>query len=217
MFIALFMLLLAFFIVLVSLANFEQRKARVAVQSVRTAFEDPNFLSSKEIEAVVPDAAAAEKPFDEAAKKVLEETLEVLNIERIQPANTLKVTIPIGEIFRSNSITEEGIYALKQIVFEMKKTKEYQDHEVEIYFGSSTNAENGNFGNYDELRQAGVLARTFVQLGTFKRHVAIGVSPETKHGTIDFFFYIRDEARPKLDFKRHYEAKKQAEKGEQDE
>ncbi len=209
------MLLLAFFIVLVALSNFEAKKARTVIESVKGALSEPGFLDDSEVRPVVPDAANADAPLDVKIRKLFEDRFQLLELENLKTANGLRAEASANDLFypESPKIKEEVMPFLKQIVETLLDEKPAQDNLMEVFLPSPPFKRNANAGQIQTVSMArgGALARLFLSLGLPKDRFAAGLRNGGNVDKIEFFFYIVPENRPQLDFTDYMLEKQQKE------
>ena len=155
-------LLLAFFILLNALSNFEHERSTAVLESVREAFRGIVPADhSRSSEAAALDVFEGQEDIAEALGRLFDDTLPV--VERSDAANTqtLQVDMPADDLFAGNSpvVSGQGLDTLKTIAAVLTDERySGQDYQVDFLYG----LEAGDAATADrllELRRAGALVR----------------------------------------------------------
>ena len=104
LFLSLFLLLLAFFILLNALASFETHRAQAVVRSVQNTFQS-RLESDNRAEVLVPTLGVDPEP--EAVTEELERiwltAFPLMTVDQLQPGRTFQLTMRFSDVFEADS------------------------------------------------------------------------------------------------------------------
>ena len=98
LFLALYLLVLVFFILLLSFSTLEDVKAKTAMKSLTATFStvlpstDPTALQSE-------DSSASGQAFQEQVTGIFATSLQVAKVEIVQPGKLMRIVVPTEELF----------------------------------------------------------------------------------------------------------------------
>lgn len=202
-FLSLYLLLLAFFILLNSISQREQKRSEMAIGSVAATFRAP--LPTEVVDLTTSTGRGvleAADPFHREIKKVFENTLPIDPTKVVSSGNVMRINVPATDVFRraSSSFRPEVTALLEGIADGVSKRETGVRFEVEMIIksGDSVPAIVG-----DELplplRRAGAFARRMRGAGVSAQSISAGVGPGEVDG-IEFSFYAREIDRARVTF-----------------
>lgn len=209
LFLSLYVLVLAFFIVLVTISSPEKVKSRAVMDSLTSTFAslmapstDLTAFTAKE-----GDFLAAQA-FQEQIAAVFSAPVRIARVEVVQPGRLMRVTMPADSLFRPETaeIRETQVPLLDRIVASLSVVTPGLHYDMEFLIGSVP-ASGGMLPVSETLEtaRAGVFARTMVGRGAPPGTVALGLrSGDPRQIVMRFFVRPRDEVR--LEFGRRQEA-----------
>jgi len=194
LFLALYLLVLAFFIVLVTISNLEEAKSKAVMESLTSTFAStmPANLDPTHFTADEGDFLAGEA-FLEEITDIFSTAIQVTRIEVVKPGETMQVTIPSASLFFPDSahIREGQLPLLDRIVAALSAGSPELSFEMEFMIGIQA-AMGGGYpaGNELEKQRAGAFARTMRSRGAPPRSVVIGLQTEEEK-TVVMRFFVR--------------------------
>ena len=103
-FLSLFLLILAFFILLVSITTFEDVKSQAVMDSLTSTFATVLTISSDPTQFLAKDENVfAGQQFQDQISDIFLTAIPVAKVELVQPDNKLHATFPIDSMFAADS------------------------------------------------------------------------------------------------------------------
>lgn len=202
-FLSLYLLLLAFFILLNTISQREQRRSQMAIGSVAATFRAP--LPTEVVDLTTSTGRgvlASADPFHRQIKKVFEDTLPIDAEKVISNGNVMRISVPADNVFHPNSesFRTEIATLLEGIADGVTKRDPGVRFEVEMVIesGSSVPAIEGDRLPLP-LRRAGAFARRMRSAGVAAHSVIVGIGPGSSDD-IQFSFYAREIDRSRVSF-----------------
>jgi hypothetical protein len=185
-------LLLAFFILLNSLASFEEERSAAVADSVREAFRGvvPAERSLTSDDAGVDIFDGAEQVV-EALAQLFDAQLPLVEEDEGAGTWTLKVDLPASDLFdeQSQDLTPDGEEVLRMIATVLEDPRFAQSgYRVDVLYGIGGN-DSGIQGNGAALGRAGVLIRQLEQQGLSPARLSTGFLPSFP-GQVRFLFTV---------------------------
>ncbi len=195
-FLGLYLLLLAFFILLNSISTYEEIKTKKAIESLSSTFaatgpptEKPVVFTSDV--GAIPEAEQLQNVITHLVKTAI--PIEEVKLKR--GGGQMRVTIPVETMFEPDSArilpgVEEFLNGLAEALSTPPPGFRF---DFEATLGAAElRAEILKDGEPLQLSRAGALARDLRRRGAPARSVAVGVEPGDPAG-LRLLFYIRDE------------------------
>lgn len=204
LFLSLYVLVLAFFIVLVTISSPEKVKSRAVMDSLTSTFAslmtpstELTTFSSKE-----GDFLAAQA-FQEQVGNVFSTTIKVAKVEIVQPGRLMRVVMPSDSLFQpgTTEIRDAQVPLLDRIVASLSVTTPGQHYDLEFVIGVPYGPNKSlPAGETLETARAGVFARAMLARGVPPDSIAVALRPGDA-GEVVMRFYVRpqDETRLKFD------------------
>ena len=194
LFVSLYLVILAFFILLNALSKVDPERTRQAVESVNDTFsatlkvptlqreEESSFPSGKGI--------ALGDHFS-VLRKLVEETIHLTSVEVIDHNNTMQMTFSSDELFfpHTSTILEEKLGFMQNIAENLSYNTARQPVEIEFTIISPTYTTESTSTSL-EVERAGAFARKMIELEAPKSSLSIGVA-SGKNNMIILSFYKR--------------------------
>ena len=195
LFLGLFMILLAFFIMLTSLATVDMEKSMAAMESVSNQFGGARQPLDQELR-TISEAAVAEGFYGQIESS-FNAVLPVAEFLPLPQANALQVTVPASALFAPGepSFGPRAAALLDRLADSLTQAGTAQIFEIEVFFEVAGDAP----GGARELARfrAGAFAREIVARGVAPGRVSTGVEAG-EAGKVRIFFIERPEERQKI-------------------
>lgn len=194
LFLSLFLLILAFFILLVSISTFEKVKSQAVMDSLTSTFATVLPINSDPTEFTAKDGVVfSGQQFQDQVGDIFSTVLPVAKVEVVQPGKKLRASFPIDSMFATDSprLRPVSIPLLDRIVAALSGSPAGVKFEMEFVVGAEYLAENALPINQTlVLSRAGQFAREMESRGVPPETIAIGLGPgNPKRVTI--WFYVR--------------------------
>ena len=203
LFLVLYLLVLAFFIMLVSISTLEDVKSKLAMQSLTGVFSTV-LPSNEEIATSSEDSGVeAGQAFQEEITGMFATSLQVAKVESVQPGRVMLIKVPTDVLFvpGKSKLKPAQEDLMERLVSALAGRPEGSHHDLEFVLGARMDS-NGNFplGRTLEVERADVFAREMLRRGAPPDAVAVGVEP----GDVDvvkFWFFTRSRDDLTINFK----------------
>jgi hypothetical protein len=200
-FLSLFVLVLAFFIVLVSISTVEATKSKAVMQSLTSTFTtivpagaEPSDFTAKEGEILGGSA------FQEKITGLFATAFQVAKVEIVKPGRLMQVEMPAGALFadREARVRPTAKPFLDRVVAALGARPPGLSFEMEFVIGAGRPPDRMlPVGQSLEMARAGSFAREMLMLGAPPANLSIGLKPgEVDAVTIRFYVRPSDEGRP---------------------
>jgi len=189
-------LLLAFFILLNSLASFEEERRAAVVDSVREAFR--GLLPASENLSVNPSGIAALDGGEDVAdtlKQLFGDDLPLVELPESSGARIVQFDLPVGDLFAEggNELQPEGAETLRLVAGVLTDARfAGQQLQVDVLYGLA-GPSSGLDGNHTALLRAALLVRALEREGVAPARLSAGLLPDFA-GRVRLHFTIA--ARP---------------------
>jgi len=194
LFLGLFLLVLAFFILLVSISTIEEVKSEAVMESLTSTFQTvlPRTLSPEDFQTLDGDIIASTKLQDDVAQ-IFATTLQIARVEILQPGRLMRVHLQSRAVFEDDSIDirpsmmplfERVVTAISSRVPGLRFDLEAVINVAPID-EKSMPVEQGL-----QMARAGAFARTLLERGIPPDSIAVGLHPSTTPDMV-LWFYVR--------------------------
>jgi hypothetical protein len=198
-FLSLYLVLIAFFILLTAMSSFQPAKTADALQSLKSAF--PSALSF----GVPQDHTTtlfveAQRSYADQIGRLLAASLPNAAIDRPARGNQLEAMVPVASLFQPGSAEIDGAAdkLLSGLVPVLRAASEAGLLSLECLLPGS--GEGNGAGERLAVSRASAIARRLIQLGAPPQAIAVGL--DGKDGDqARLLFYLRPADAPRLDFK----------------
>lgn len=203
LFLALYLLVLAFFILLVSISTVEEVKSQAAMDSLSSSFTTilPPSLQLTAISSSEGEVLAGQQ-FQEQVTNIFSTTIQVTSVDVIQPGRLMRIQLDSDILFEpeKTEIRESNHPLLDRIVASLSGRPPGFRYDMEFVIGSSY--QSGKImpiGQTLEMARAGSFVRTMLERGAPPDSVAVGIQPGNPSES-NIWFYIRDSDETRLKF-----------------
>jgi hypothetical protein len=203
-FISLYLIIIAFFVVLNSISNQSQTKVDAARDSVTSAFQLEN-----ENEALIIDVSASPSKVpseDEFIQQVKSVFKSLVGFDQRFPSkggNIIKVSFKVDELFiqKKSEFKFNQKDFLDQISLFLKREESYEKREIEfvIYTGDKLPSGPEYWKDLNILR-SGAFVKSIVQRGARPDQLSIGVA-EGENNLVSLTFHTRNKEKSKQNLK----------------
>ena len=207
LFLSLFLLVLAFFILLVSISTIETYKSQTVMNSLTSVFASPIVSDAQPTEFTTRDGEVLSNPqFQSDIADLFSTMINVTRIEVILPGQIMRIKLPTKIMFKNNefklrdnirvlldrvianlSARPSGQRFEAQLVMSIPEAKQKPDQE------QVPTKQLENIASFKTLtiKRAGFFAETMINLGAPRDSIVVGVEPgDPEQMTI--WFYVRD-------------------------
>lgn len=199
LFVSLYVVLLAFFILLVSISSVDKKKMEQVAEGISEAFSIPRELITAEITEDVGAEQEIHRFFDEMQQSVA--TLVPLQkLKILRAGQTMEIRIPMDELYSSG---EKSLRADRQgFIDRIAATLQPWAKDYRIEIDALLARENAlrdaaNAADTLEVARAGSFVRTLIARGVQPNLVRIGIQADDP-GMMVLVFTVRDVIRARL-------------------
>lgn len=204
LFLSLYLLILAFFILLVSISTIEEVKTQAVRTSLSSTFTEilPPTTDLTNLMSKTGEVISAEQ-FQGEIEGVFATYISAVKVEVVQPGRSMKLTFAGDELFDEGTADlrsgREGL--LDRLVSSLSGRPPALRFDMELLIGSRyTDETNLPVGQTLQMRRAAAFARGMLARGAPPDSLSIGLQPGVD-GEIVAWFFVRgsDEARIRFD------------------
>ncbi len=204
LFLALYLLVLAFFIVLVTISTLEEVKSQAVMDSLTSTFSsllppstDLTLFNAKEGDVL------AGQVFEEEVTEIFATAIQVARIEVVQPGRQMRVTMPADAVFfpESSEIRESQLPLLDRIVASLSASAPGVHHDMD-FLVVVPYAQNGTLptGRSLPAARAAAFADALHLRGVPPARMSLGLKPgRGKNVILRFFVRTPEEDRLRFD------------------
>ena len=190
-----YLLMLAFFVVLNSISHVELARTRAVSGSLNETFSVDGRPSKR---TVLFTSSAGHAPNDAALLSrignLIRTELAVVRIRDVEPGRIMAVTLPADSIFVPRRAAIDPLHRplIERVARSLAAPQPGVRYDVDILVGA---------GGNDELAvgRSAYLASVFVAAGAPRRSVAAGIQPGSP-GTLQLVFHVRSRSEGRLVF-----------------
>lgn len=206
LFLGLFLLILAFFILLVSISTVEKVKSKAVLDSLNSTFSTilpPS--SSVTVFKVEEGKINAGERFQQKITDIFTSTIEVAKIEIIHPGRLMRVLIPSDSLFfiGMSKIRDARFPLLDRIVAALSSPPAGVRYDMEFVIGAKyVDGRSLPIAGTLEISRAGVFARDLMARGAPADSISIGLKPGNPAEVV-IWFYVRPTNETRVKFKKN--------------
>ena len=210
-FLGLFLLVLAFFIMLVSISTFEEVKSSAVMDSLTSTFttvlpptSDPVDFNAKDGDILAGEA------FQEQITSIFSTAIQVEKIEVVQPGRLMRLQMRVNVLYLDGQTTvREDQYPLfDRIVAVLSNRPPGLRQDMEVIIGSRvTEGISLPVGQTLEMSRIGEMARLMVSRGAPPDSISVGIKPGDPN-EINLWFWVRGVQETAVRFEEAMEAAK---------
>ena len=194
LFLALYLVVLAFFIVLVSISAPEKVKSRAVMSSLTSVFASvlPPTTSPTTFTGDEGDVIAA-REFQRTISDVFATQLRLARVEKVQPGRLMRVTLPTETLFETGRavIRENRLSMLDRLVAAISSRPPGLRFDLEFTIGRDRPVDGASPSvSTAEIERAGAFARELLARGAPPDTLSVAVGPDDP-GRVSMTFYVR--------------------------
>ncbi len=203
LFLGLYLLVLSFFILLVTISTREELKTRAVMDSLTSTFTtilppstDLTTFSAKEGEVVIGQW------FQEQITKIFTTAMRVIKVEIVQPGRVMRVVMPADALFLTGGteIRPARFPLLDRLVATLSARPPGVRYDMEFVIGSAYTPDNDlPIRQTLEMARAGSFARAMLARGVPPDSISTGLRPGSRQNVV-IWFYVRDPEETRLRF-----------------
>jgi len=203
LFLSLYLLVLAFFILLVSISSTEEVKSKALMESLTSTFSSvlPPRMDLTAFNATTGDFLAADE-FQRQVTGLFSTVVGVVKVEAIQPGRLMRVELDGDSLFElDKDVIREGQYGfMDRLVAALSANPPGLRFELEFVVPIAQNSV-GDLPTEQTLsvRRAGAFARDILARGAPPGAVSIGVK-NSEVNTVEIWFHIRGRDENRIEF-----------------
>jgi hypothetical protein len=203
LFLGLYLLILAFFILIVSISTTEEIKSKAVMDSLSSTFSSilPPTTELTAFSGRSGDIVAG-KQFQDRIAGLFTAAVDVVKVELLQPGRRMRVLMPSEALFEENGAAVRAAQypLLDRIVAALSRRPPGLRFEMEMIVGSDP-LTGGSLpiGQTMQIARAGTFAREMRARGAPPDSVAIGLRPD-EPDEVAIYFYVRSEDEQPLRF-----------------
>ena len=204
LYLSLYLLILSFFLLLISISTFEESKQKAAIGSVTATFA--NIVPpATEITASPSEEGGGltGQAFQEEITGLFATSLRIAKVAIVQPGQLMHVQIPTDAVFFDSKaeIRPAQSPLLDRIVASLNQRPPGLRHDMEFVIGSPYVGDKSlPIGQTLEMARAGVVARELSARGAPPDSISIGIKAGDPD-EINIWFYTRSIEETRLKFK----------------
>ncbi len=198
LFLGLYLLVLAFFILLVSISTLEKVKSQAVMDSLSSTFSTilPPTAEITVFSAKRGDIVISEE-FQSKITTMFTHALHVAKVEVVHPGRLMRVVLPTDALFDTGepTIRVARVPLLDRIVAVLSTSPPGVRHDMDFVVGAATMQSGGGLlpvARSLEIQRAGTFAQTILARGAPPHAVSIGIRPG-KLGETVIWFHARLE------------------------
>lgn len=192
---SLFLLILAFFIVLVAISTVEETKSKAVINSLTSTFTTYRDSGAKPTDFTSKDGDfLGRQEFQEQVTGIFSTTFQVAKVEIVQPGRLMRATMPASAMFvdGGNQVRPGVLPFFDRIAAVLGTPTPGLRFDMEFVIGAAY-GEDGNMAVEETLEMArgGAFAREMTSRGAPPGGISIGLSPLGDAGLVTLRFYVR--------------------------
>jgi len=203
LFLGLYLLVLAFFILLVSISTVEDVKSQAVMDSLSSTFTtilppSMNLTTDPSVDGRI----MAGQQFQEQVTNIFATTIQVTKVDIIQPGRLMRVELNSDILYEEGKATirESNGPLLDRIIASLSGRPPGLRYDMEFVISSPyTSGKSLPIGQTLEVARAGAFARKMLSLGVPPDSVAVGMQPGDPKD-ISIWFYVRNSDETRLQF-----------------
>ena len=193
-FLGLFLLVLAFFILLVSISTFEKVKSSAVMDSLTSTFTTvlPPTADTTQFNAKDGDFIAGEA-FQEEITQLFSTAIRVDKIEVVKPGRLMRLTMPASALFDEGAVTVRADQQalMDRVVAALSNRPPGLRQDMEVVLGTALLGDAAlPVEQTLETQRAGSLARMLVGRGAPPDSISVGLKPGDM-GQVSLWFWVR--------------------------
>lgn len=191
-----YLLLLAFFVVLNSISHFELARSRAVTGSLNETFSADGLPSKKTVPLVSSrgDIVSNANALSRIGNLITTE-LALAQVQDVEPGRTMEVSLPVESLFRAGleSIDPQHRPLIEKVARSLADPERGVRYDVDILVA-------GESGDDLAVGRSAFLASVFVKAGAPRRNVIAGIERNAT-GRLRLLFHVRPESEGRFQFR----------------
>jgi flagellar motor protein MotB len=192
------LLLLAFFILLSTISQLEERRTQAVMESVSSTFSGriPALSSAARNDAGIA-MQQRQRQLSQRIEQLFRQTLPIVETARSADGRVLRLSVPADRLFRPGSaalLAQRGSL-LRRLARELTGARLQAPYAVEVFHGAPRDAETEALRL--QVDRAGALVRQLSRYGVPQARLAAGLAPDAAAASVVFAIRLPD-AEPKV-------------------
>ena len=203
LFLGLYLLILSFFILLVSISTREELKTQAVMDSLTSTFRTvlPPSTDLTAFSAKAGDLVIGQR-FQEQITKIFTTSMRAIKVEIVQPGRLMRLVMPADALFLTGGteIRPARVPLLDRLVATLSGRPPGLRYDMEFIVGSADTPDNDlPLRQTLEMARAGAFAREMLARGIPPDSISVGLKPGSR-GDLVIWFYVRDPEETRLRF-----------------
>lgn len=204
LFLGLYLVVLAFFILLVTISTFEESKSRKVMDSLSSTFTTivPPSAQLQNFQSKDGDVLASQE-FQQQITGIFATAVQIEKVEIVQPGRLMRVVMKTDSMFfpGETTIRPNLFPMLDRTVASLSNRPAGMKYDLEMVIGvPTTSGKAMPIVETLEVSRAGAFARAMNERGLSPDSVSVGMRPENV-GEVILWFYTREIAATQLKFR----------------
>lgn len=194
LFVSLYLVILAFFIVLNSMAKIQEERTSTVIQSIKSTFKTEQQDAASFIRISEPIGSnIAVTSFNSRVKSIAEDVLQISKSKIIQRGDQLEILVQAEQIFIKNErkLRSDSTQFINKLANEIAKLESGQRIDSEFVFGAPTSNVFLDAQTNLTFARTGVVARKLESVGIPSETLYIGMTKALNANEIRIRFYER--------------------------
>lgn len=209
LFLGLYLVVLAFFILLVTISTLEESKSKKVMDSLSSAFTTivPPSAELQNFQSKDGDVLASQQ-FQQQITGIFATAVQIEKVEIVQPGRLMRVVLNSDSLFVSGEpkIRPNMFPMLDRTVASLSNRPKGMKFDLEMVIGVKTTRKAMPIVETLEVARAGVFARAMFDRGLPPDSVSVGMRPGNE-GEVTLWFHTREIAATKLHFREQGEGR----------
>ena len=211
LFLGLYLVVLAFFILLVTISTLEETKSKKVMDSLSSAFTSivPPSADLRTFKAKDGDVLAGQE-FQQQITGIFSTELAIDQVETVQPGRQMRLMLAADSLFfQGEDRIRESMYPLlDRTVAALSNRPAGLRYDMEFVIGTPTSADGKTMPTTEtlEVKRAGAFARAMNERGIPPDSISVGMRPGHENQIV-IWFYTRDIEADRLRFEQFEKTK----------
>ena len=203
LFLGLYLLILSFFILLVSISTREELKTQAVMDSLTSTFRTilPPSTDLTAFSAKAGDLVTGQR-FQEQITKIFTTAMRAIKVEIVQPGRLMRLVMPADALFLTggSEIRPARVPLLDRLVATLSGRPPGLRYDMEFIVGSADTPDNDlPLRQTLEMARAGAFARAMLARGVPPDSISVGLKTGSREDVV-IWFYVRDPEKTRLRF-----------------
>ncbi|MEG3618370.1 hypothetical protein V5T82_07900 [Magnetovibrio sp. PR-2] len=205
LFLGLYLVILAFFILLVTISTIEENRSKKVMDSLSSTFTSivPPSANLMTLNRSAEEGVLAGQEFQQQITGIFATELGISKVDTLQPGRQMRLMLKSDSLFfQGEARIRSAMYPLlDRTVAALSNRPAGQRFDMEFVIGTAPSADGKTLPTTETLaiKRAGAFANEMNSRGIPPDSIAVGVRPG-REGDVAIYFYTRDVEKSKLNF-----------------